>query len=58
MQLGIERFVISREDNVVRVDFGPDRDPPAPRFPGASGLREAEYESESETINFAAEALG
>ena len=40
MQRGINLFVISRENNVVRVDFSRDPDPPAPRFPGASGLRE------------------
>lgn len=34
------RFVIGHENNVVQVDFSRDPDPPAPRFPGASGLRE------------------
>lgn len=34
------RFVISRENNVLRVDFSRDPDPPAPKFPGAGGLRE------------------
>jgi hypothetical protein len=33
-----ERFVIAREDNVVRVDFRKS-DPPAPDFPGAGGMR-------------------
>ena len=57
MQRGINRFVISRENNVVRVDFSRDPDPPAPRFPGASGLREIGYESASETKYSAAGAL-
>ena len=35
----VDRRVIAREDNVVRVDFGREPDPPAPRFPGATGLR-------------------
>jgi hypothetical protein len=34
-----KRCVIGREDNVVRVDFTRKPDPPAPLFPGASGLR-------------------
>lgn len=33
------RYVIARENNVVRVDFSRDPDPPAPRFPGANGKR-------------------
>jgi hypothetical protein len=49
MQREINRFVISRENNVVRVDFSRDPDPPAPRFPGATGLREIGDESASET---------
>jgi hypothetical protein len=28
--------IIGRENNVVRVDFGREADPPAPKFPGAS----------------------
>jgi hypothetical protein len=57
MQRGINRFVISRENNVLRVDFSRDPDPPAPRFPGATGLREIGDESASETKYIAAEAL-
>jgi hypothetical protein len=49
MQRETNRFVIGRENNVVRVDFSRDPDPPAPRFPGASGLREVGDESASET---------
>ena len=52
MQRGINRFVVSRENNVVRVDFSRDPDPPAPRFPGATGLREIDDESASETRPF------
>ena len=35
----VERHVIARESNVVRVDFSREPDPPAPCFPGANGLR-------------------
>ncbi len=46
-----KRCVICREDNVVRVDFTRKPDPPAPLFPGASGLRRvielSQHESES-----------
>jgi hypothetical protein len=49
MQRETNRFVIGREPNVVRVDFRRDPDPPAPRFPGASGLREIGGESPSAT---------
>jgi hypothetical protein len=31
--------VIARSDNVVLVDFSRRPEPPAPRFPGAGGLR-------------------
>jgi hypothetical protein len=37
----VTRHVIARENNVVRVDFTRKPDPPAPRFPGAVGLRQA-----------------
>lgn len=57
MQCEINRFVIGRENNVVRVDFSRDPDPPAPRFPGASGLREFVDESTSATKNISAIAL-
>jgi hypothetical protein len=36
----IERWVIERENNVVRVDFRRAPEPPGPRFPGANGSRE------------------
>lgn len=32
--------VIGRDGNIVLVDFSHEPNPPAPRFPGASGLRE------------------
>jgi hypothetical protein len=57
MQRAINRFVICRENNVVRVDFSREPDPPAPRFPGASGLREIGDESTSATKNISAVAL-
>jgi hypothetical protein len=40
MQHKAHRFVLGRDDNVVRVDFSRDPDPPAPRFPGAGALRD------------------
>jgi hypothetical protein len=58
MQREPNRFVIGRENNVVRVDFRRDPDPPAPRFPGASGLREIGDESASASKNIFAVALG
>jgi len=42
----IDRFVIGRESNVLRVDFHREPDPPAPRFPGAGALRYREPFSE------------
>ena len=33
------RYVLHRDNNVLQVDFSREPDPPAPRFPGASGLR-------------------
>ncbi len=36
----IKDRVIGRNGNIVVVDFGREPNPPAPRFPGASGLRE------------------
>jgi hypothetical protein len=33
-------WVIARETNIVRVDFSRSPEPPNPRFPGASGVRE------------------
>jgi hypothetical protein len=43
-----ERYVIGRENNVVRVDFRREPDPPAPRFPGAGALREVVAEEHHE----------
>src|SRR2546423_436772 len=34
-------YVVERESNIVRVDFGREPDPPAPKFPGAGALHEA-----------------
>jgi hypothetical protein len=41
------RYVIGREGNVVLVNFSRDPHPPAPRFPGANGLREPSGEDMS-----------
>ena len=32
-------YIIGRDDNVLVVDFTRGPEPPAPRFPGANGLR-------------------
>ena len=37
-------YVIHRENNIVEVDFRREPDPPAPRFPGARGLRKLNEE--------------
>jgi hypothetical protein len=36
-----DRYVIARENNVLRVNFERSTDPPNPQFPGASSLRSA-----------------
>jgi hypothetical protein len=45
MQRTSGRLIVSRENNVLRVDFNRDPDPPAPKFSGAAGLRETIDES-------------
>ena len=35
----LDRYVIERERNVIRVNFRQEPDPPAPKFPGAGALR-------------------
>ncbi|MFZ5693566.1 MAG: hypothetical protein ACOY5F_20220 [Pseudomonadota bacterium] len=35
----LDRYVIGREQNVVRVNFARDSEPPTPPFPGAGALR-------------------
>jgi hypothetical protein len=35
----LDRYVIGREQNVVRVNFARDPEPPTPPFPGAGALR-------------------
>lgn len=52
-----DRLVIGRDNNVVRVDFGRDPDPPAPRFPGAAALREVVDEINSAVDNISVSAL-
>ena len=34
-------YLVERDSNIVRVDFGREPDPPAPKFPGAGALHEA-----------------
>jgi hypothetical protein len=41
MQPATKLYVIGRKDNVLLVDFSKRPEPPAPRFPGATGLRAA-----------------
>jgi hypothetical protein len=40
--------VFHRDGNVLRVNFRREPDPPAPRFPGAAGLREVSLEEDSQ----------
>ncbi len=35
----LERVIVGRESNVIRVNFSALRDPPCPTFPGAAALR-------------------
>jgi hypothetical protein len=51
------RHIIGRENNVVQVDFGHESDPPAPKFPGASGLRPVKKE-EWEQQSMLADRIG
>jgi hypothetical protein len=45
-----DRYIISRENNVVRVDFDRNPEPPNPQFPGAGALRSAcEYSFDVES---------
>jgi hypothetical protein len=41
----LDRYVIGREQNVVRVNFSRDPEPPTPTppFPGAAALRDAAW---------------
>jgi hypothetical protein len=41
-------YVVERESNIVRVDFGREPDPPAPKFPGAGALHEASMSDNAE----------
>ena len=42
--------IVARENNILRVDFSRDPDPPAPKFPGAAGLREIITEDGAEPV--------
>ena len=39
MRCPTNTYIIGRNDNVLVVDFTRRPEPPAPRFPGANGLR-------------------
>jgi hypothetical protein len=49
MQL-VQTYVIGRDSNVLRVDFGREPDPPAPKFPGAAGLRALQGEGPETSV--------
>ena len=56
----VDRHVIARESNIVRVDFSREPDPPTPCFPGANGLRLCDSETdgaEAPTDNLALRRL-
>jgi hypothetical protein len=44
MRFSRDVCIIGRNDNVLLVDFTRGPEPPAPRFPGASGLRDKAIE--------------
>jgi len=44
------RFVLGRENNVVRVDFRHEPDPPAPKFPGAGAMRLPSFDCDVECV--------
>lgn len=46
--------IVSRDGNVVRIDFVTEPDPPAPRFPGAGGLRDPSYADSVKAVAAAA----
>jgi hypothetical protein len=46
MRKGQKPLVIARQSNVVRVDFGREPDPPAPRFPGAGAMRHSTWKDD------------
>jgi hypothetical protein len=41
-------YVVEGESNIIRVDFGREPDPPAPKFPGAGALHEAPMNDSAE----------
>jgi hypothetical protein len=40
--------VVERENNILRVDFRHEPDPPAPKFPGAGAMHEIRLEETEE----------
>jgi hypothetical protein len=40
--------VVARENNILRVDFRREPDPPAPKFPGAGAMHEIPSEDRQE----------
>jgi hypothetical protein len=47
----LDRYIIARERNVVRVDFRRETDPPTPKFPGAGALRKDRSAAPSQRIH-------
>ena len=44
MKIGLlDRYVIGRECNVIRVDFRTENNPSGPTLPGAGAMRQAPY---------------
>ena len=48
MLKAVDRYVIARESNIIRVDFSRGPDPPAPCFPGANSLRPSDTECDGD----------
>jgi hypothetical protein len=44
----LDRYVIGREQNVVRVNFAREPEPPTPPFPGAGALRFCAWQAQPE----------
>lgn len=52
----LDRYVIGREQNVVRVNFARDLEPPPPPFPGAGALRLSAWPPPDGFVSVRAEA--
>ena len=52
----LDRYVIGRDQNVVRVNFARDPEPPTPPFPGAGALRLGAWPQPEGFVSVKAEA--